>query len=46
MCNYGTGGATCSRCTNSMHLHGSACVEACPDGTAAVGDARDGRECQ
>ena len=46
VCDYGATGATCSRCTNSMHLHGGACIEACPSGTTAVGADRDGRECQ
>ena len=45
-CDYGTGGATCSRCTNSMHLHSGTCVEECPVGTVVVGSGRDGRECQ
>ena len=40
VCDYGAGGATCSRWTNSMYLHNSMYVEECP-----AGDARDGREC-
>ena len=45
-CDYTTSGPSCVRCTNSLHLHGGACVEVCPTGTTAVGTARDGRECQ
>lgn len=46
VCNYGISGATCARCTNSMHLHRGACIEACPNNATAVGSDRDGRECQ
>ena len=46
VCQYGNSGATCSRCTNSKYLHGGACIEACPDGTVAVGASGDGRDCQ
>ena len=46
VCDYGASGATCLRCTNSMHLHSRGCISVCPGGTTAFGDARDGRECQ
>ena len=49
VCDYGSAGARCVRCTNSMYLHrdlhGGVCVEACPGGGIGVGDARDGRVC-
>jgi len=46
VCDYGAGGASCSQCTNNMHLHVGGCVVACPTGTTATGTDRDGRECQ
>ena len=45
VCDYGAGGATCSRCTDSMYLYSGACVLNCPSGSAAVGSDRDGHRC-
>ena len=45
VCDYGSNGAVCQRCTKNFFLHNSACVEACPDGTSGVGADRSGREC-
>ena len=43
-CDYGTGGVSCSRCTNSMYLENGACVEACSSGRPS-GSGVNGREC-
>ena len=45
VCDYGTAGTVCSRCTNSKFLRNGNCVDACFEGETASGDGRDGREC-
>lgn len=45
VCDYGTGGVACTRCTNSKLLEGGECVDECRSGTP-TGSSIDGRECQ